>query len=193
MRKLKIYLIILCSVVAAALVVLAALTYIPLTRTLEYDMHGYVIQPDGQIVEEFTFKVTGKEYNFIIDPPGGEIQMAGDKLVKLERDAFIMSFDWDSATFSGNYRSGNYTGDYHRTDHRYVYGTLHYYSGTTNSSHLEPGVLDLEDGVFCMYADELVDHCFIVGVSDLDTDPLAVMEYYRSTFPIKESQSPGEN
>lgn len=192
-RKLKSFLIILCSVIAVALVVLAALTYIPLTRTLEYDMRGYVIQPDGQIVEEFTFTMTGKEYDFIIDPPGGAIQFAGEKLEKLERDAFILSFNWGSATFSENYHSGNYTGDYHRADHRYVYGTLHYYSGTTNSSHLEPGILDLEDGTFCMYADDLVDNCFIVGISVPDTDPLAVMEYWQSTFTPPKLQSSGEN
>ena len=75
----KVICIILLSVISA-LILLAALTYIPRTRALDYDMYGYIINRDGQIIEQFTFNITGKEYDFIIDPPGGEISFRGDTL-----------------------------------------------------------------------------------------------------------------
>lgn len=193
MKKLKVLFVILCSVVAVALIVMAALVYIPRTRTLDYDMHGYILQPNGQIVEQFTFTVTGKEYDFIIDRPGGVIRHTGETLVKVERDAFIMYFDWDSATISKNYTFGHYTGDYHPTHPRYVFGTLDYYCGTTNSSHFESGMLDLEDGAFCMYAEDLIENAFIVGVSDPHTDPTAVLEPYLKFVRIPDLQSAPES
>lgn len=184
--------IILCSVVAV-LILLAALTYILRTKTLDYDLYGYIIRPDGQILEEFTFTITGKEYDFIIDPPGGTIGFSGEKLTQLERDAFILYFDWNSPTLTKNYSSGHYDGDYHPTEPRYVLGTLSYYSGTTNLYHRETGMLDLENGAFCMYADDLIENAFIVGVSDPDADPMAALEPYLKYVKIPDLQPAPEN
>lgn len=188
----KIICIILCSV-AALLIVLAALTYIPLTRTLDYDLYGYIIRPDGQIIEEFTFTVTGKEYDFIIDPPGGTISFSGTELTQLERDAFILYFDWDSTRITEKYTSGHYVGDYYSADPRYVLGSLSYYNGAANSPGSGPGILDLEDESFCIYADGLVEDAYILGVSDPDADPMAVLEPYLKFIKIPDSQSDPEN
>lgn len=188
----KIVGIVLCSVVAV-LILLAALTYIPRAKTLDYDLYGYIIRPDGQILEEFTFTITGKEYDFIIDPPGGTIGFSGEKLTQLERDAFILYFDWNSPTITKNYSSGHYDGDYHPTEPRYVLGTLSYYSGTTNLYHWETGMLDLENGAFCMYADDLIENAFVVGVSDPDADPMAALEPYLKYVKIPDLQPAPEN
>lgn len=193
MKKLKIALIVLCSVVAASLIVLAALTYIPLTRTLEYDMHGYIIQADGQIVEQFPFSITCKDYSFIIDPPGESIEFAGDKLTKIERDAFLIYFNFDSAPFSENFESGHSVGKYEPERSEYVFGSLIFNTPLSTPDKFGATILNLEDGSFCMYAEDLVENCFIVGVSDPDTDPLAVMEYYRRTHHTPKLPSPGEN
>ncbi len=184
--------IILCSVVAV-LLLLAALTYIPRTKMLEYDLHGYIIRPDGQILEEFTFTITGKEYDFIIDPPGSTISFQGENLIQLERDAFILYFDWNYDAITKKYTFGNFDGDYHPTEPRYVLGTLCYYSGATNSSHYETGVLDLENGAFCMYADDLIGDAFIVGMSDPDSDPMTVLESYLKFVRIPNLQPTPEN
>lgn len=192
-KRIKLILGITLSLVLVALLLLAAMTYIPQTRELRYEMNGFIISPDGQIMEEFTFTIYGKEYDFIIDRPGGVISHTGETLVKVERDAFIMYFDWDSATISKNYTFGHYTGDYHPTDSQYVFGMLDYYCGNTNSSHFESGMLDLENGAFCMYADDLVEKAFIVGVSDPDTDPMAVLEPYLKFVRIPDLQSAPES
>lgn len=178
MRKLKFFLIILCSVVAAALVVLAALTYIPLTRTLEYDMHGYIIQPDGQIVEQFPFTVTYKDYDFIIDPPGQSIQFAGDKLTKIERDAFLIYFNFDSAPFAKNFEPTGCVGNSHPKQPQILFGSIDSYN--PNKDQFDNGVtmLNLEDGSCCMYMEGLLENAFVVGISNSDTDPADVLEYF---------------
>lgn len=188
----KVICIILLSVISA-LILLAALTYIPRTRALDYDMYGYIINRDGQIIEQFTFNITGKEYDFIIDPPGGEISFRGDTLEKLQDDAFILYFDWNSDTIAKNYTFGSYTGNYHPADPRYVTGSLSYYSDTANSSHFEFGMLDLEDGTFCMYADELVKDAFIVGVTDPHADPMAAVKAYHEHAGVPNTQPAPEN
>ena len=168
------------STVAIILLILAALIYIPLTEKLNYDMTGYIIQPNGEIMEQFTFSITGKEYDFIIDGlKSGRISFSGDKLKEIGRDAFILHFDWDSATFSERYTFGTYTGDYHLLNNQYVRGTLWYYNGTANESNYETGILDLENGTFCMYANDLVDNAFIVGTSDPNDDPMDVIGRYQ--------------
>ena len=56
--------IVLCACVAI-LLVLALLTYVPITNTTRYDMYGYIVRADGKILEEFDFTITCEEYNFI--------------------------------------------------------------------------------------------------------------------------------
>lgn len=179
--------------IVAVLILLAALTYIPRTKTLDCDLYGYIIRPDGQILEEFTFTITGKEYDFIIDPPGGTISFEGEKLVQLERDAFILYFDWNNAAIAKEYAWGHFDGDYHPTDPRYVLGTLSYCSRATNGYHFETGMLDLDNGAFCMYADDLLEDAFIVGVSEPDADPIAVLESYLEFVKIPNLQPTPEN
>lgn len=168
------------STVAIILLILAALIYIPLTEKLNYDMTGYIIQPNGEIMEQFTFSITGKEYDFIIDGlKSGRISFSGNKLREIGRDAFILHFDWDSATFSKRYTFGTYTGDYHLSNDQLVHGSLCYYNGLANDIYYETGILDLENGTFCMYADDLVGNAFIVGTSDPNDDPMEVIERYQ--------------
>ena len=99
----------------AILVLLAVLTYVPITRTLHYDMRGFIVRADGEILEEFTFTITGKDYNFIIDPPGGEISFSGDRLTTLERDAVVLTFDWRTSSVAKKGISGHFT-DYVHPD-----------------------------------------------------------------------------
>lgn len=187
MPKWKVALRILCPTVVIVLLILAALVYIPRTETLDYDMTGYIIQSDGEVIERFNFTITGKEYDFIIDGlKSGRLSFSGDKLTEIGMDAFVMYFDWDSATFSEKYTFGHYVGDYHPENARFVIGELNYYNGAANDSYFETGMLDLENSTFCMYADNLVEDAFIVGVSDLNTDPLTVMECYRKLVKVPE-------
>lgn len=179
--------------VVAVLILLAALTYIPLTRALDYDLYGYIIRPDGQILEEFTFTVTGKEYNFIIDPPGGTISFSGEKLTQLEEDAFILTFDWNSYTITRNYTFGHYIGDYFLIDPRYVYGSLTFFNGDAHSSCFGTGMLDLENESFCIYADGLIENAYILGVSDPEADPMAVLEPYLEYIKIPDLHPTPEN
>lgn len=193
MTKRKIFLTVLCSFIAVALITLALLVYVPRTTELNYDMQGFIISTDGQILEEFTFTIYGKEYDFILDRPGGSISYTGETLVKVERDAFIMYFDWDSDTISKNYTFGHYTGDYHPAQPQYVFGALDYYSGTTNSSHFGYGMLDLKNGAFCMYANDLVENAFIVGLTDPEDDPYALIDTFPKHHIILSELSPEKN
>lgn len=155
-------------------------------------MYGYIIRPDGQIMEEFTFTISGKKYDFIIDPPGGEISFSGDTLVKIQDDAFILYFDWNSDTISENYTFGNYTARYLSENRRYITGALSYYCGKTNSPHLEPGMLDLEGSTFCMYATNLVNGAYIVGVTGPNADPMAAIKAYQEHAGVPNTQpAPG--
>ena len=81
-------------------VILYCLSHIPITKSMRYDMQGYIVSTDGKILEEFTFTITGQDYNFIIDPKGGEITVTGDQLTVLERDALIFWFEWNSPSIN---------------------------------------------------------------------------------------------
>ena len=171
------------------LLILAALVYIPRTEKLDYNMTGYIIQPDGEIVDQFTFSVSGKEYDFIIDGlKSGRISFSGDKLTELGKDAFVLYFDWGSATFKNRYTFGYYLGDYVPLNNQLVYGTLCYYDAIANESYFESGILDLENGTYCMYARNLVENAFIVGTSDPNTDPLEVIASFQQHVKIPELQ-----
>ena len=146
------------------LLILAALVYIPRTEKLDYNMTGYIIQPDGEIVDQFTFKLT-----------------------ELGKDAFILHFDWGSEMFS-HYTFGYYWGDYAPMNNQLVDGSLCYYDGIANASYFETGMLDLENGTYCMYARNLVENAFIVGTSDPNTDPLDVIASYQQNVNIPEMQ-----
>ena len=58
--RIKIILGVSLALVLTALLILGALTYIPMTRELRYEMDGYVIASDGKVLEEFALIVYGK-------------------------------------------------------------------------------------------------------------------------------------
>lgn len=169
----------------AILVLLAVLTYVPITKSMRYDMRGFIVSTDGEILEEFDFTVTGKDYNFIIDPPGGLISFSGDELEVLERDAIVLYFDWGTSSIAKKGISGHFTDDYHHTDTQ-IHGMLSYYDPSSNSSEWDPGMFDLESGNFCLYTEVLADNAFLIGVSDPDADPVAVRDAYLDLVHIPE-------
>lgn len=176
--------IVLCAFVVI-LIVLALLTYVPITKTTRYDMRGYIVRPDGEILEEFDFTITGKDYNFIIDPPGGEISFSGDQLITLERDAVVLTFDWGTSSVDKKCLSGHFTDDLRITDAQ-ILGTLAYYAPVSNSYEWASGMFDSENEFFCIYSDVLADNAFIVGISDPDADPMTVIDGYLDLVHIPE-------
>lgn len=174
--------------VTVILLLLAALTYLPITRSQDYSMNGYIMTPDGQILEEFTFDIYCKEYDFIIDPPGGLVSFSGDKLTKLESDALILRFDWGSSSVAEKCMSGHFV-DTHRLADPQMIGELGYYDPTSNESHWDTAVFDSERESFCIYSDVLADNAFIIGVSDPDTDLIAVIDDYLDHVHIPDLES----
>lgn len=167
------------------LVLLAVLTYVPITRTLHYDMRGFIVRPDGEILEKFDFTITGKDYNFIIDPPGGLISFGDNELAVLERDAIVLYFDWGSSSIAKKGISGHFTDDYRHTDTQ-MHGMLSYYDPSSNSYEWDSGMFDTDSGNFCVYTDVLADNAFIIGVSDPDADPMTVLNGYLDLVHIPE-------
>ncbi len=189
MSKQKLVIIIAVAAVIIPLLTVAGLTYIPRTQALSYDMYGYIISPEGDVLEQFSFKITGTAYDFIIDPPGGGIHFSGNEVTKLERDAHILYFEWGSKTLSKDYYSGHFSGDYWPGNSRYISGTLVYYSAEQNRGVFEQGMLDLEGEAFCMYSYTLAKNAFIVGLTDPDGDPHAVIEDCLSKYIIRDPES----
>lgn len=169
----------------AILILLAVLTYVPITRTLRYDMRGFIVRADGEILEEFDFTITGKDYNFIIDPPGGLISFSGDELALLERDAFVLTFDWGTSSIAKKGISGHFMDYVHPTDTQ-ILGALDYFDPSSNSYELDSGMFDSGNGNFCIYTDTLADNAFIIGVSNPDTDPMTVIDGYLDLVHIPE-------
>ena len=181
-----------CSVIAVTLIVLAVLVYVPRTTELDYDMRGFIISPDGEVLEEFPFTMYGKEYNFIIDRPGGGVRFTGGQEHHVTRDAFVLRFDWGDASFAPNCKL-EYMLDFHRRENTQMFTVLDYYDPTTNESYSEGGLLDLEDKTLCIYADHLVDDAFIVGLTDPEGDPHAVIDTFLKHRKIPSEFSPEEN
>lgn len=180
MAKWKIFLSILCSFVAGALVLLAVLVYVPRTTELDCDMRGFVISADGQILEEFTMTATGKEYDFIIDRPNGDVTFSGNAPARVEKDTFYLDVDWSSSTILKNASSGLFTRDFCIPHTRITLGYIYYYSSTAGRMEREYGIFDPGQGVFYLYADELADNVFVLGITDPDADPLSVLKTYQS-------------
>ena len=166
-------------------VILYCLTHIPITTSMRYDMQGYIVSADGEILEEFDFTITGKDYNFIIDPPGGEIGFDGNELAVLERDAIVLTFDWGTSSVAKKGISGHFTDYVHPTDTQ-ILGALNYFDPSSNSYELDSGMFDSENEFFCIYSDVLADNAFIVGVSDPDADPMTVVDGYLALVHIPE-------
>lgn len=173
------------SAIVVILVVLALLTYVPIIKTTRYDMRGFIVRADGEILEEFDFTITGKDYNFVIDPPGGSISFSGNKLVEVERDAFVLYFDWGTSSIAKKGISGHFTDYVHPTGTQ-ILGALDYFDPNSNSYELDSGMFDSENGSFCVYTDVLADNAFIIGVSDPDADPMTVIDGYLDLVHIPE-------
>ena len=170
---------------AVIAVVLYLLSHVPITKSLRYNMRGFIVRADGEILEEFDFTITGKDYIFIIDPPGGEISFSGDQLITLERDAVVLTFDWGTSSVAKKGISGHFTDYVHPTDTQ-ILGSLNYYDPSSNSYELDSGMFDSEKGNFCIYSDVLADNAFIIGVSDPDADPMTVLNGYLDLVHIPE-------
>ena len=190
-KQIKIILGITLSLVLVALFVLANLVYNPRTRDLRYEMNGFIISPEGEILEEFPFIMHGKEYDFVIDRPGGGISFAGDQEHHVTKDAFVLRFDWGDASFSPNCMYAHMVDAFRRTDTQ-MFTTLDYYDPTMNQSQVA-GMLDLDDETLCIYADHLVDNAFIVGLTDPEGDPHAVIDTFLKHNRIPSEMSPEEN
>ena len=170
---------------AVIAVVLYLLSHVPITKSLRCNMRGFIVRADGEILEEFDFTITGKDYNFIIDPPGGEISFSGDRLTTLERDAVVLTFDWGTSSVAKKGISGHFTDYVHPTDTQ-ILGALNYFDPSSNSYELDSGMFDSEKGNFCIYSDVLAGNAFIVGVSDPETDPMTVVDGYLDLVHIPE-------
>lgn len=192
MTKRKVVLTILCSAIAVALIVLAVLVYIPRTTELVYDMRGFVISPDGQIMEEFTLTATGKSEEFILDQLIRKNKHTEDGIL-VERDNFYLDFVWDSSTLLKNATSGQFGEHIRLANTQYILGSLLSYSSASGLIVSESGMFDLENGALCLYADNLVENAFIVGVSDSDANPMTVLESYLKIVKNPATQSPSEN
>ena len=169
------------SAIVIILVVLALLTYVPITKTTRYDMRGFIVRADGEILEEFDFTITGKDYNFIIDPPGGSISFSGNKLVEVERDAFVLYFDWGTSSIAKRCYLGHFTDSFRITDTKML-GTLMYHDPIANSSEFDSGIFDAKYGTFCIYTDVLASNAFIVGTADPQVAPDALIKSYKHHF-----------
>lgn len=174
-RKL-IFRIVICTVLACVLVI-AGLIHIPIVKLLKYEMQGYIVRPDGEILEEFNFTITGKDYNFILDYPGGEVHFSGNTLKKLTRDAIVLYPHWDSSRINEDFAYGHFNGSYSPDSSRHIYGTL-MYIGDVSAWNTGTFILDTEAGTFCMYAEDLAYDAFIVGVPTAETDLMPVIQYF---------------
>ena len=181
-------LMIILSCVLAAAAILAALVYIPITRSLDYEMQGYLVSADGRILREFPLSVTGKEYNFIIDRPGGTISFRGTTLTQLERDAIILVPEFDCEIMEEEYTFGTFVDTVHNADKTIVIGSYDYYSAFTNSPSAETAMLDLAKGTYCMRSDGFSKGNFIVGITDPDTDLTAVIDAFLNWGTIPDLQ-----
>lgn len=187
-KRIKVILGITLSLVLTALLLLVALIYIPQTRELRYEMNGFIISPDGEVLEEFTFTMYGKEYDFIIDRSGGGVRFTGGQEHHVTKDAFVLRFEWGDASFSPDCKL-EYMLDSHRLGDTQMFTVLNYYDPTTNESHFESGLLDLENETLCIYAEHLVNKAFIVGLTDPEDDPHSVIEAYQKATRIPDLES----
>ena len=180
MAKWKLFIAIVCAFIVGALVLLAVLVYSPRTTELAYNMRGFVISADGEILEEFTMRAAGKEYDFILDRPNGEISFVGNTPERVAKDTLYLDIDWSSSTILKDTTPGLFTRDFTIPHRPVIAGDILYASSATGMMEREYGIFDSQRGVFYMHADTLADDVFIIGITDPDTDPLIVLESFQS-------------
>ncbi len=180
MTKWKFFISLLCAFVAGALILLAVLVYFPRTTELEYHMRGFVISADGEILEEFTMRAAGEEYDFILDRPNGKVSFVGNTPERVAKDTLYLDIDWSSSTILKDTTPGLFTRDFTIPHRPVIVGDILYASSATGMMEREYGIFDSQRGVFYMHADTLADDVFIIGITDPDTDPLIVLEAFQS-------------
>lgn len=180
MAKWKIFLAIVCSFIAGGLILLAVLVYNPRTTELNYNMRGFVISADGEILEEFTMTATGEEYDFIIDRPNGEVSFVGNTPERVTKDTFYLDIDWSSSTMLKDTSPGLFTRDFTIPHRPVMVGDVLFCSSATEKMEREYGIFDSQRGIFYLHADALAEDVFIIGITDPDTDPLVVLKSYQS-------------
>lgn len=180
MAKWKIVLAIVCSFIAGVLILLAVLVYHPRTTELNYNMRGFVISADGEILEEFTMTATGNEYDFIIDRPNGEVSFVGNTPDRVTQDTLYLDIDWGSSTMLKNTTPGLFTRYFTIPRTQLIVGDVLSYSSATEKMEREYGIFDSQRGIFYMHADALADGVFIIGITNPDADPLVVLKSNQS-------------
>ena len=180
MAKWKLFLAIICALIAGGLILLAVLVYFPRTTELEYHMRGFVISADGEILEEFTMRAAGEEYDFILDRPNGKVSFVGNTPERVAKDTLYLDIDWSSSTILKDTTPGLFTRDFTIPHRPVIVGDILYASSATGMMEREYGIFDSQRGVFYMHADTLADDVFIIGITDPDTDPLIVLESFQS-------------
>ena len=180
MAKWKLFLAIICALITGGLILLAVLVYFPRTTELEYHMRGFVISADGEILEEFTMRAAGEEYDFILDRPNGKVSFVGNTPERVTKDSFYLDIDWSSSTILKDTTPGLFTRDFTIPHRPVIVGDILYASSATGMMEREYGIFDSQRGVFYMHADTLADDVFIIGITDPDTDPLIVLESFQS-------------
>ena len=180
MAKWKIVLAIVCSFIAGVLILLAVLVYFPRTTELEYHMRGFVISADGEILEEFTMRAAGEEYDFILDRPNGKVSFIGNTPNQVTKDSFYLDIDWSSSTILKDTTPGLFTRDFTIPHRPVIVGDILYASSATGMMEREYGIFDSDRGVFYMHADGLAEDIYIIGITDPDTDPLVVLKSIQS-------------
>ena len=180
MAKWKLFLAIICALIAGGLILLAVLVYFPRTTELEYHMRGFVISADGEILEEFTICAAGEEYDFILDRPNGKVSFVGNTPERVAKDTLYLDIDWSSSTILKDTTPGLFTRDFTIPHRPVIVGDILYASSATGMMEREYGIFDSQRGIFYMHADTIADDIFIIGITDPDTDPLIVLESFQS-------------
>lgn len=176
-----------CFSLIVLTIVLAVLVFVPITRNISYQMHGYIVHTDGRILEEFDFTVTGKEYEFMIDRPGGGTHFTGNKLTGVSIDTTILYPQWDAYTFTSladwYYMQFPDTQELNNSCHM---GFLHFFKADASRTGADSVLLDMDNGTLCVYAKQLMGNAFIVGVTEEQTTPESVIAAYRELILLPE-------
>ena len=151
-------------------------------------MQVYLVGADGDILKEFPLTVTGAEYNFVIDRPGGTISFRGTTITQLERDAIILFPEFDCEIMEEVYTLGGFVATAHNTDKTILVGGYSYYRADANEYDYEWVMIDLAQGTYCMHSDDFSKGNFIVGITDPDTDLVSVIDAFLNWGTIPDLQ-----
>ena len=179
----KVIIIALCAVLVIGAVV-AGLMFIPVKQELHYDMRGYIMKPDGTVLEAFTFTVTGETYDFIIDRPGASgISFTGERITEVKGDSYAFWLDWSGTPFEEKNGFGFFHGIPMPNGDPLLTGGYDYFNGI--QFEYWHAALEKEKGTFCMYGESLYADALIVGITNPDTDPQEVVDEFLDRVHIQ--------